>query len=216
AVEKIAALYGDDTTDHINVRSTSSSPDQISWTNVSLVDPRSQSCSEDELEDIVQVLVNDNVNMEPNSKAKKAFEPEFVIKTVKVDYLANCADYIKVNVGEEENDPLLNFIIPVLIIACLLLLAAIIACCLFRRRKYGKMDMTDDSTYVSKGIPIIFAEELDDLPDSPKTPIIMKNEKPPVPPPQYQRGSSPAASMRPNGDHQPPPPITPSNGTTHH
>ncbi|CAL4108520.1 unnamed protein product [Meganyctiphanes norvegica] len=488
AVEKISALYGDETTENINVRSISNNPHQISWTNVTLVDPRSHSCPEDELEDILQVLVKDNVEMEPNSKAKKAFEPEFVIKKVKVDYLVNCENYGSVQLksvninqaapdvknnppdflnpidllnatqgrlfiykvkddtcydsedgdstklkmrlhtdapspllpnnwlqfdqnnqefygiplakdigsktyflecsdsgGEkindamivnvrgsdnskqsavefqiviqhinydhfmsdslkkkqliekiaeafgdsntdhvvvkslshgsvvvtwhnsslpsepcpsdeiralrekmldghgkllpsfvsvfhpfnvskgnvmslgaclgadtpthieqpehimpeesniqdnEENDYLLNFIIPAIIIACMLLLAAIIACCLYRRRRYGKMTMTDDRTFVSKGIPIIFAEELDDRPDPAKSPIIMKDEKPPLPPPEYQRGSSPAASTPPTGDrrrphsgdhggmddspYQPPPPFTATNGASRH
>lgn len=132
----------------------------------------------------------------------------------------------------EENDYLLNFIIPAVIIAAMLLLAAIIACCLYRRRRYGKMTMADDRTFVSKGIPIIFAEELDDRPDPAKSPVIMKDEKPPLPPPEYQRGTSPAASSTPptsdrrrpqSGDvgddtpsYQPPPPFTATNGASRH
>ena len=52
--------------------------------------------------------------------------------------------------GRDDNDYLLNFIIPAVIIALMLIVAAVIACCLYRRRRYGKMTMEDDRTFVSK------------------------------------------------------------------
>ena len=126
---------------------------------------------------------------------------------------------------EDEEDYLLTFIVPAVIIAVMLLLAALIACCLYRRRRYGKMTMSDDRTFVSKGIPIIFAEELDDphVPqqhrgDPAKSPIIMKDEKPPLPPPQYPAAASPPSAQQPlmsrssdggeDTPYYPPPPCT--------
>ena len=45
---------------------------------------------------------------------------------------------------------------------------------------------------MNKGIPVIFVDELQDNPEIPKphTPLILKEEKPPLPPPEYPRSSN--------------------------
>lgn len=49
-------------------------------------------------------------------------------------------------------------------------------------------DETERRTYRNRGIPVIFQDELEErLETSNKSPIIMKEEKPPLPPPEYQK-----------------------------
>ncbi len=59
----------------------------------------------------------------------------------------------------------------------MLLLAAVIACVLYRRRRTGKLGLEERRSFVSKGIPIIFAEELEERPSGrhpAKAPVILK------------------------------------------
>lgn len=73
----------------------------------------------------------------------------------------------------------LTIIIASSLIAFVLLFGAIVACILYRAKRKGKMSITDKQTFVSKGIPVIFADELDDNPQSVTKPLILANEKPP-------------------------------------
>lgn len=62
-------------------------------------------------------------------------------------------------------------------IKVMLLLAAVIACVLYRRRRTGKLGLEERRSFVSKGIPIIFAEELEERPSGrhpAKAPVILK------------------------------------------
>lgn len=105
---------------------------------------------------------------------------------------------------------LMTFIIPAVIIAVMLFLAAIAACVLYRRRRTGKMNVEEDGrqSYGNKGIPVIFQEELDEKPESGnKIPVILKDEKPPLAPPEYSK----SGSLKLTDDsepYQPPPPFT--------
>lgn len=75
------------------------------------------------------------------------------------------------------DDYLLTFIVPGIIITLMLLLAAVIACVLYRRRRTGKLGLEERRGFVSKGIPIIFAEELEERPSGrhpAKAPVILK------------------------------------------
>lgn len=241
-IERIAHVFGDEDASHIVVDSLRSGSVVISWHNGSLpADP----CPDEEIGELKKIMVDHNGNLLPQFVEEFA-AADFKVTQGSVKPTGSCLGEdtpthieevthfppVEESIEGEENDYLLNFIIPAVIIAAMLLLAAIIACCLYRRRRYGKMTMADDRTFVSKGIPIIFAEELDDRPDPAKSPIIMKDEKPPLPPPEYQRGSSPAASSTPptsdrrrptSGDaaddapsYQPPPPFTATNGASRH
>lgn len=63
------------------------------------------------------------------------------------------------------------------------------------------------SIFIS-GIPVIFQEELEEKPESgTKTPVILKDEKPPLAPPEYSK----SGSLKLTDDsepYQPPPPVT--------
>lgn len=57
-----------------------------------------------------------------------------------------------------------------------------------RRAKWTLGDEDDRRSFRNKGIPVIFQDELEErLEPTNKTPIIMKEEKPPLPPPEYQK-----------------------------
>ncbi|CAD5125901.1 unnamed protein product [Dimorphilus gyrociliatus] len=86
----------------------------------------------------------------------------------------------------------LTIIIASSLIAFVLLFGAIVACILYRAKRKGKMSVTDKQTFVSKGIPVIFADELDDNPQSVTKPLILANEKPPETDPDQGRYMRPS------------------------
>lgn len=241
-VERIATAFGDPTPHHVAIDGMRQGSVVVTWHNSSLP---SDPCPEEEVMRLRQIMLDDDGQLLPSFI--ESFAPEYVVVDGQLIPAGVCLGGdtpthieeeqhqppVEDSIEGDDNDYLINFIIPAVIIAAMLLLAAVIACCLYRRRRYGKMTMADDRTFVSKGIPIIFAEELDDRPDPAKSPVIMKEEKPPLPPPEYQRGTSPAASATPpstnrrrpqsggeGGDdapsYQPPPPFTATNGASRH
>lgn len=85
-------------------------------------------------------------------------------------------------------DVLVTYVLPTAIILLMLLIALLIACVLYKRRNTGKMELGDEEerkSFRSKGIPVIFQDELEEKPEIvTKSPVIMKDEKPPLLP-QY-------------------------------
>lgn len=83
----------------------------------------------------------------------------------------------------------------------------------------------------NKGVPVIFADEYEEKPNDSKRPLIMDEEKPPMPPPEYQRASSETSGnsnstqpmeaeeieMEDTSEmsplYSPPPPVTASNNS---
>ncbi|CAG2222596.1 DAG1 [Mytilus edulis] len=128
---------------------------------------------------------------------------------------------------ESDDDMLITTVVPAVVIIIILLIALFIACCLYRKRRKGKMSLEDKNTFVNKGAPIIFPDEYDEKPNDANKPLIMDDEKPPMPPPEYTRASSESSR---SSDHkneeyeehdmtdmsspmiQPPPPIHSSGG----
>ena len=103
-----------------------------------------------------------------------------------------------------EDDVLITTVVPTVVIAAMLLIAGCIACFLYRRKRKGKLSDEDQHTFVNKGIPVIFADEMDDKPDPPTKPLILDEEKPPLPPPEYPRSCSGSAPSTPTSDHKEP------------
>lgn len=85
-------------------------------------------------------------------------------------------------------DVLVTYVLPTAIILLMLLIALLIACVLYKRRNTGKMELGDEEerkSFRSRGIPVIFQDELEEKPEIvTKSPVIMKDEKPPLLP-QY-------------------------------
>jgi neurexin len=127
----------------------------------------------------------------------------------------------------EENEIWLTTVVPAVVIVVLLFIFLIIACVLYRKKRKGKMSLEDKNNFSNKGAPVIFPDEYDEKPNDASKPLIMDDEKPPMPPPQYTRASSEnSKSSQENHQgeeyemdtditsplYQPPPPV-PSSGS---
>ncbi|XP_059483684.1 dystroglycan 1 [Neocloeon triangulifer] len=104
--------------------------------------------------------------------------------------------------SKASDDYLITYIVPAVVIASMVLLALLVACTLYRRRRRGKLAVGERSGpgtpgFRTRGIPVIFQDELDEKAVEPvaKSPVIMKEEKPPLPPPEY---SVPLLGMSPH------------------
>lgn len=166
------------------------------------------------------------------SKVAKLMAPEFPVISTKLTPTGLCQGALtEISIGNSEPVPnngvtavshsehyIIGLVIPALVIAIMLLCAGLVACVLYRRKRTGKMSVGDEDerqTFRSKGIPVIFQDELDERPEpTNKSPVIMKEEKPPLPPPEYHRGPPLATtallSDTEDSPYQPPPPFTTS------
>ena len=103
---------------------------------------------------------------------------------------------------------LLYIIIPFIAIAILILIFVVIClvCC---RRRRKQQEETDKFDGLHKGIPIIFADELDDRPDTPKSTLRSRrsddDDKPAsIPPPEYPRSKPGSQSSTLRSDYKEP------------
>jgi neurexin len=147
----------------------------------------------------------------------------------------NGTDIAKAGAGGSD-DVWITTVVPAVVIVAILLLALCVACILYRKKRKGKMSLEDQNTFVNKGAPVIFPDELDDKPGDSSKPLLVEGS-PPAPPPEYhQRGPSRTPERSTNGgpkestpptDHevdaeievdatsplyQPPPPVTANSG----
>lgn len=100
----------------------------------------------------------------------------------------------------DDDEVWITTVVPAVVIVAILLIALIIACILYRKKRKGKMSLEDKNTFVNKGAPVIFPDEYDEKPNDSTKPLIMEDEKPPMPPPEYTRASS--ESSRSSGDNK--------------
>lgn len=210
---KLAQLYGDPDPRFITVNTISKGSVVYAWTNNSL--PTNDTCPTKTILELMQRLVHDN--QKPTPRLIEVMRPDFHVLKADTMPLGPCMDKgipTTFGVGQgtaaapsvppsgeavppaDDDDVYITTIIPAAVIAAMLLLAALIACLLYRKKRKGKLSMQDSSTFINKGIPIIFADELEDKPDPAKPPVIMKEERPPLPPPEYPRGATPQTGRR--------------------
>ncbi|XP_060527781.1 dystroglycan 1 [Cylas formicarius] len=195
----------------------------VLWFNKSLP---VEKCPTDEIKRLEYILHNSDQKSISN-RVHRIMSPDFTISTIKVHHIGNCkvkpqliptvapTFTIPMKYPEEvtppsaQNEVMITFIIPAIIIAIMLFMAAFAACVLYRRRRRGKMNVEENGTssYGNRGIPVIFQEELDEKPESgTKTPVILKDEKPPLAPPEYSKSGS--VKLDDSEPYQPPPPFT--------
>ena len=132
-----------------------------------------------------------------------------------------------------EDDIWITTVVPAVVIVAILLIALLVACILYRKKRKGKMNLEDQNTFVNKGAPVIFPDELDEKPNDSTKPLLIEGS-PPAPPPEYHRGTSESPEPRGNNHkentpptdevdadieidatsplYQPPPPVTASSG----
>lgn len=236
-IEKLKDLFQDQNTNAISLSSVTEDPTVVTWHNRTLPTDR---CPESEIKQLRKLLIEEDHTV--TERVGEIMRPEFNVKTITVTPAGKCQGEFTIwhypdgsGLPSEDTQPvgtsdeyLVTFIVPAVIIAAMLILAGIVACFLYRRRRTGKMNIGDEDerqSFRNKGIPVIFQDELEERPDpGNKSPVIMKEEKPPLPPPEYQRGEPEQPASPPTAAHpllgentasedppyQPPPPFTSS------
>ncbi|KAK2719151.1 dystroglycan 1-like [Artemia franciscana] len=214
-IETLARAFGDANTSSIVLKSLKkSTPDfhesmgqtSITWLNKTLsYDP----CPYEEIEVLRSVLLKNDGHLTKNF-SDIFFNQEFTPLSASLKPTYTCLGmttptYRGIPVDESTEDPpegpvgslvedyLFTFIVPGLIIAGMLIIAFIIACVLYRRQRSGKMYIEEHQTFISKGIPVIFAEELDDKQEPPAK-LILRDEMRATLPPGYKRSGTPKHS----------------------
>ncbi|KAK2158029.1 hypothetical protein LSH36_178g01025 [Paralvinella palmiformis] len=214
---KLSKAFGDNDVSNIAVTNLAPGSVLYSWTNKSIpVDD----CPESTLLAMTHKMITANGTINP--EFRHSMQP-YEVNNAKAEFKGSCAHMgtiatksqepdnepevaIGDGVGAEpkktsEEDVLVTTVAPAVVIAAMLLLGAVIACILYRKRRKGKMSDEDQHTFLQKGVPIILPDELDDKPDPPTKPLIMEDEKPPQPPPEYPHSPAPST---PRSDYKEP------------
>ncbi|XP_017078769.1 uncharacterized protein LOC108112910 isoform X3 [Drosophila eugracilis] len=206
-VERVAKLNGDANTSQIQIRSITTHHDSdgtiVNFYNTTLY-KKHNSCREKEVTATRSIYLNGDHSL--RESAKRALGPELNLTNFTVVPFSSChhtenidtnqLDYIpsrpeepahKSSFGE---DYMITFVLPIVIIVVMLVIASIIACCLhWCRHRSGKMELGDEEerkSFRAKGIPVIFQDEYEEKPEiGNKSPVILKDEKPPLLPPSY-------------------------------
>lgn len=238
-VKKLAYALGDRNSSTVSLRNITKGSIVVEWTNTSL--PQ-HPCPKEQLQIMSRTLAD--ADGRPSQTFRYSMEPEFRPLDVNVKGRASCRAYSFVPPGEIDipeppavtpglgssrhstDDVYLHTVIPAVVVAAILLIAGIIAMICYRKKRKGKLTIEDQATFIKKGVPIIFADELDDSkpPPSSSMPLILQEEKPPLPPPEYPNMATPETTplnqellgeytaLRdedPNAPpYQPPPPFT--------
>lgn len=199
-VEKLQEVFRDKDTSSIHISSISEGSTVIRWNNKTLPTDR---CPDTEIKRLRRVLLNDDGTLP--DRIHNIFDNELRVERIFLTPTGICQGETTIvhppdntfpddtaSSSETSDEYLITFVVPAVIIACMLLLAGIVACVLYRRRRSGKMNVEDErQTFRNKGIPVIFQDEIDEKPDSgTKAPVILKEEKPPLAPPEYSKGNN--------------------------
>ncbi|NXA33390.1 DAG1 protein, partial [Eudromia elegans] len=241
-VKKLALAFGDRNSSTITVQGIAKGSVVVEWTNNSLpLEP----CPREQIRALSRRIADDGGG--PSAALANALQPEFKALDVSVVGTGSCRHVQFVPVARDggvssaapptvaagkdpekssEDDVYLHTVIPAVVVAAILLVAGIIAMVCYRKKRKGKLTIEDQATFIKKGVPIIFADELDDSkpPPSSSMPLILQEEKAPLPPPEYPNQSAPeTAPLNPDpaGEYaplrdedpnappyQPPPPFT--------
>lgn len=205
-VKKLAYALGDRNSSTVSLRNISKGSVVVEWTNSSL--PH-HPCPKDQLAAMSKRLASPDGK--PSQDFRFSMEPEFRPLDVKVQGRASCRTYSFIPPGEVDlpepaavtpapgtghqstDDVYLHTVIPAVVVAAILLIAGIVAMICYRKKRKGKLTLEDQATFIKKGVPIIFADELDDSkpPPSSSVPLILQEEKPPLPPPEYPNMATP-------------------------
>lgn len=106
--------------------------------------------------------------------------------------------------GSGGSDIWITTVVPAIVVVIVLFIALTVACCLYRKKRKGKMKLQEQKNFSqNKGVPVIFEGEYDEKPNDSKHPLIMEDEKPPMPPPGYQQRASSETSGNSTNSTQP-------------
>ncbi|KAL4646341.1 dystroglycan-like [Arapaima gigas] len=199
-VKKLAYSLGDRNSSTVLLKNITKGSIVVEWTNNNL---QQNPCPKEQIEGMSH-RISDSQGR-PSEIFNNAMEPEFRPINVTVRGSGSCRRYSFVPPGEistppppavttsvgvghqSADDVYLHTVIPAVVVAAILLIAGIIAMICYRKKRKGKLTIEDQATFIKKGVPIIFADELDDSkpPPSSSMPLILQEEKPPLPPPDY-------------------------------
>lgn len=197
-VEKLQEIFKDRETTNIHINSIIEGSTIVNWNNKSLPTDR---CPNSEIKRLRRILINDDESLP--DRIYNIFDNELQVKSISLTPIGICQgettiihtpnnNYPDESAPAESSDEyLITFVVPAVIIASMLILAGVVACVLYRRRRSGKMNVEDErQSFRNKGIPVIFQDEIDEKPESgTKAPVILKEEKPPLAPPEYSKGN---------------------------
>ncbi|XP_069062876.1 dystroglycan 1 [Pleurodeles waltl] len=241
-VKKLAMAFGDRNSTSITLKAITNGSIVVEWTNNTLpLEP----CPKEQIKAMSRKIADDHGY--PLPLFTNAMVPEFKPSNISVIGTGSCKNVQFIPVGRDgripsaappilhsdrdpqkssEDDVYLHTVIPAVVVAAILLIAGIIAMICYRKKRKGKLTIEDQATFIKKGVPIIFADELDDSkpPPSSSMPLILQEEKAPLPPPEYPNQNMPETTplnqdtlgeytpLRdedPNAPpYQPPPPFT--------
>lgn len=212
-IERIAQVFNDPSTSNILIRSIrpihQTGATYVTFFNTTLHRPHHE-CPTEQIDGLRAILMHHDGSI--RSRVKEIIGNEFDLAKINFVPTGPCLpDEKKVllanvpvkpddgTMGSFTDEYMLTFILPAIIIGAMLFLTCIIACVLHRRRMTGKMELGDEEerkSFRSKGIPVIFQDELDEKPEiGNKSPIILKDEKPPLLPPSYN-STNPDGNLR--------------------
>lgn len=205
-IERIAQIFNDPTTSNIAIRSIrpihQTGTTYVTFFNTTL-HRRHNVCPTDEIETLRNILMHHDGSIRP--RVKEIIGNEFDLTKINFAPTGPClpvetkvkVHHASIPITPNDSDSVASFteeylmtiLLPGGIILAMILLTCIIACVLHRRRMTGKMELGDEEerkSFRSKGIPVIFQDELEEKPEiGNKSPIILKDEKPPLLPPSY-------------------------------
>ncbi|MBN3325851.1 DAG1 protein, partial [Atractosteus spatula] len=238
-IKKLAYAFGDRNSSTVTLKNISKGSIVVEWTNNSL---QQDPCPKEQIQAMSKKI--SDTQGKPTLSFNNVMEPDFKPINITVKGTGSCRNYMFVPPGiiqmpvpppatpaggtgrQSTDDVYLHTVIPAVVVAAILLIAGIIAMICYRKKRKGKLTIEDQATFIKKGVPIIFADELDDSkpPPSSSMPLILQEEKPPLPPPEYPNMVSPETTplnqdllgeytaLRdedPNAPpYQPPPPFT--------
>ena len=178
-IQKLRELFEDKDTSAISLDSITSGSTVVTWRNTTLP---TDHCPNDAIARLSAVLVKPDKSL--TDRIEKIMGEEFPVKQITLTPMGMCLGQLtgvhspdsfappsrdSTTVGTTTDDYLITFVLPAIIIAAMLILAGVIACVLYRRRRSGKMSVSEQDderqSFRSKGIPVIFQDELDEKPD---------------------------------------------------
>ncbi|XP_048023008.1 dystroglycan [Megalobrama amblycephala] len=205
-VKKLAQSFGDRNSSTVTLKNITKGSIIVEWTNNSL---QQNPCPKEQIQFLSRRI--SDLEGRPSLQFNNIMAPDFVASNITVRGTGSCRNFMFVPLGEipdptqspvtpavgagrqSTDDVYLHTVIPAVVVAAILLIAGIIAMICYRKKRKGKLTIEDQATFIKKGVPIIFADELDDSkpPPSSSMPLILQEEKPPLPPPEYPNMASP-------------------------
>ena len=132
---------------------------------------------------------------------RSALMPDFPVISGRYEMLGDCAAVLPPGaapVGARGPGAWWTYAItPAIVVAAVLLIIAICLLVMAKRGRGQKLGAGDHKTYIYKKKPVVFREEFEIKEECLKMPLILPNEKPPLPPPAYARTPNGSAVTTP-------------------